>query len=509
MIDRFTNILRRKLTIDWAKDMGLLDMRNHSLGIGGVHSMPPPPSVVEGTATLKPRLIRIFIQEFFFVYPSNGVYDWVKMDAYMDAVHAMGGDIMASICIKPNALYPALDETIWMPNDIDEWQALIKAMAIRYSVDKPYVTYWAIANEMNIGEYGGCPYLITSPDDFFEYYKMTSAPIREALPPKIKVGGPSYAGIRGGAEYLARFVELCKQDNVPLDFVCYNMYSNNPGEHAAGARGMRDAIAKHNPDLEFYMTEFNIGISEDVSLEEKAFDPKRAAAQAASILTLHEDGALDGSFQYHIYDQFNDPGEFESFFSRSRYMAEHWNDIPHRLGLFDLDGKARPQFFMYKLLYEMSGQRVELDGTDRIIIGIASLSACDNVSLSKSGIASLSACGNEPFSKSVNVPFSKSGVTLTSKTSKALSVFLVNYAEKGAVDAVAQLQFVNAPVGVYRLNIYKIDNDAAAKMKAAAPDFPMRDLPPAESRIVYVHPDFHFDVFIPADSVMLIQLTKA
>ena len=30
----------------------------------------------------------------------DGSYDWSRLDVYMDAVHAMGGDIMASIRIK-------------------------------------------------------------------------------------------------------------------------------------------------------------------------------------------------------------------------------------------------------------------------------------------------------------------------------------------------------------------------------------------------------------------------
>ena len=344
MTDRFTDMLRHKLIIDWEEDLGPVDLRNHSTGIGGIHSMPAPLPVVEAIAGLKPRLIRIFLQEFFYIYPDHGVFDWSKMDAYMDAVHAMGADIMATICIKPKVLYPVVDETIWMPNDIKEWQDVIRALVSRYSKDKPYVTHWGITNEMNIGEYGGCPYLIKNPGDYFEYYKITSEPIREVLP-GVKVGGPHYAGIQDGPEYLARFVELCSQNNIKLDFTCYNMYSNDPVEHKNGARAIRDAVSKFNPDIELYITELNIGISEEVSLEEKAYDPKRAACLAATILEFHEDGALDGSFQYHTYDQWNDPREFAPFYAITRYMAHHWNDQPHRLGLLDLNGNTRPQYF--------------------------------------------------------------------------------------------------------------------------------------------------------------------
>ena len=466
MTDKFTDMLRRKLTVSWDKDEGPLDLRNHSAGIGGIHSMAPPQPVINAMAALKPRMIRIFLQEFFFIYPDHGVYDWTKLDAYMAAVHAMGGDIMATICIKPKVLYPELDPKIWMPNDVAEWQEIIRTLVLRYSKEKPYVTHWGISNEPNIGEFGGCPYQIESPDDMFEYYKITAAPIREALSdvPGIKVGGPHYAGARGGAEYLGRFVELCKLNNVPLDFTCYNMYSNDPYEHQSDARGMRDSIDKHMPGLPFYMTEFNIGIGEELTVEEKAFDAKRAACQAASILAFHEDGALDGTFQYHIYDQFNDPREFAPFYTITRYMAEHWNDRPHRCGLTDLDGKLRPQYYLYQLLYSLSGRRVALAGTERIYHGIASSSE------------------------------------------GTLSVFIANYGEKGTPDAVAQLRFEAAPAGVYRLNVYRIDKESAAEMKTAGIDNPPQHLTPTESRITYVHPDFRFDVYTPADSVTLVQL---
>jgi hypothetical protein len=120
MIDSFTDMLRRKVTVDWGKELGRLDMRCHAAGIGGIHSMPPPKPAADAMARLKPRLVRIFLQEFFYIYSGNAVYDWSKMDAYMEAVHSMGGDIMASICIKPKALYPEINESIWMPRDVSE-----------------------------------------------------------------------------------------------------------------------------------------------------------------------------------------------------------------------------------------------------------------------------------------------------------------------------------------------------------------------------------------------------
>ena len=459
MTNKFTNMLRRQLTVNWDKNSKPVDMKQHSLGIGGVHSMPAPKAIVKQTAMLKPRLVRIFLQEFFYVYESPGVYNWAKMDAYMDAVHAMGADIMASICLKPQALFPEINEKICLPNDTAQWQNLIRALVTRYSIDKPYVTHWAIANEVNIGEWGGCPYLIESPDDYFEYYKLTVAPIREVLP-DIKIGGPSYAG--GGedcAKYLARFVELCKKENVQVDFVTYNVYTDNPAGNAADGRAIRDALDEINPGVELFITEFNTFVFDDLSLEESAYDPRRSACQAACILALYDENCVTGTFQYHIYDQWCDPREFAPWYSRTRYMAEHWNDSAHRLGLMDLDGKPRPQYYLYRMLYALEGTQVEMLGTDELLRGI-------------------SCKGDDGW----------------------LSMFITNYDVHGGCDFVSQIRFENAPEGVYRLTVYRLDAETSARIKSSS------EFDPVESRVVYVHPDFHFDIFTPADSVTLIQL---
>lgn len=65
----------------------------------------------------------------------------------MDALARTGAKVVASIDIKPNILYPAINQAIWKPNNIEEWQNVIRQLVKRYSVDKPIVTYWEIGNE--------------------------------------------------------------------------------------------------------------------------------------------------------------------------------------------------------------------------------------------------------------------------------------------------------------------------------------------------------------------------
>ena len=208
------------IAVDLAADEGPLELWRHSIGHGGINPLPLPDRVVQGTAKLKPRLIRIFIQEFFQIYPEHGRFDWSRLDPYMDALARTGAKVVAAITIKPRPLFPTIDPAIWRPNDIAEWQRVIAALVRRYSVDKPIVTYWEIGNETDIGEQGGCPYLIPNASDYAAYYRMTSAPILATFP-EAKVGGPAVAN--GAGDLLPGFIDLCAREGIRLDFISWHL----------------------------------------------------------------------------------------------------------------------------------------------------------------------------------------------------------------------------------------------------------------------------------------------
>ena len=458
MKTKFSGMEKREVSVQFDKTQGALCYRNHSFGIGGINSLPIPARVVDGVKKLKPKMIRIFLQEFFFIYPDHYVFDWTKMDAYIKAVHETGADIMAHITIKPKPLYPIIDENIWMPTDVEEWQDIIEAMVKRYSVENKYVTHWAIANEINIGEWGGCPYRFDSPVDYFEYYKMTATAIAKASP-NVKIGGPAWAGAGDDVEeYFEKFFELVKEEGLPLDFISYNAYYDSPEEHLDAAKKFRGIVDKYDSKLGLYTTELNVRLVSDV--EETAYMGARAASLAATIMSFTNENILTGTFQYHIVDQHCDIDDFKQFFEKYRYMSEHWNDYPHRLGLFDWDGKPRPQYFMYDLLYKMSGERlyVSTDDTDNL-----------HIAASKT-------------------------------TDDAINVLICNFNPTKPTDLTTKIQLKGNPEGLYKLKTYRVDDEKRWDDNL--------QLCPIESRTIYMGEDFKFYVYTPAYSVVLVQLTS-
>jgi hypothetical protein len=442
------------VAVDLAAEEGPLELWRHSIGHGGINSLPLPDRVVQGTAKLKPRLVRIFIQEFFQIYPEHGRFDWSRLDPYMDALARTGAKVVAAITIKPKPLFPKIDQAVWRPNDVAEWQRVVAALVRRYSVDRRIVTYWEIGNETDIGEHGGCPYLIRNASDYAAYYRMTVEPILATFP-QAKVGGPAVAN--GSGELLPGFIDLCAKEGIRLDFISWHLYADDPRQHGRLADKYRTMLGTKFPDRrpEMLITEWNKGFDR-ISVEEQAFAPRRAAAAAAAILAM-TDAKVDGSFYYHLWDQVCYVEQFRPFFRDPGIMYRHWNEVPHRFGLFGVGQEVRPQYFVYQMLGRLEGRRVR------------ARSAADDLR------------------------------ALAAKDRDQSAVLLVNYGLSSSRDVVATVRFSGLTAGRKILTVWRIDGTRSWSAKEL-------ELLPTERREVDVLADFACQVTSPADSVSLVVL---
>jgi len=206
---------------------------------------------------------------------------------------------------------------------------------------------------------------------------------------------------------------------------------------------------------ELLVTEWNKGF-ERISVEEQAFAPRRAAAAAAAILAMTE-ARVDGSFYYHLWDQVCDPADFRPFFRRPEIMYHHWNEVPHRFGLFGVGQEVRPQYFVYLMLGRLTGRRVR----------------------ARSAAEDLRALAAQDRGRS--------------------SVLLVNYGLPASRDIVATVRFTGLTAGRKRLTVWRIDGARAWSAREL-------ELLPTERREVAVQANFACQVASPADSVSLVVL---
>jgi xylan 1,4-beta-xylosidase len=442
--------------IDTKSCLGPLETWRHTVGQGGINPFPLPERVIEGAVRLRPRLIRVFIQEFFAIYPAPGRFDWHRLDPYMDALARTGARVVAAITIKPKVLYPEIDHARWRPRDIGEWQHVISQLVRRYSVERPIVTHWEIGNEPDIGEDGGSPYLIRDPEAYGEYYTMTIRPILETFP-QAKVGGPASAAMH--AQPLPGLIEYCRRTETRLDFLSWHLYHNDPSLHAHQVRAARLLVAALPTQPELMVTEWstypaawNRG-SSSISNEEQAFDARRAAMVAATIIDMRGAG-LDYSFYYHLWDQVCYPADFAAFFSVRGVanMAHHWNEAPHRLGLFGVDGQVR--------------QMLSRLGDEEVMA----------------------------FSEHRDVR------VLAGRAAGHISALIVNHGIDEQRDHIAALRFANLLPGVKQLTVYRVDRDRRWSTETL-------ELEPVERRETYAHGELSCQVGLPANSVALVCLS--
>jgi hypothetical protein len=458
MVPDFSRMPSIPAIINAAEPIGPFEWWRHSVGQGGINHHPLPPRVVDAVRNLRPGLIRIFIQQFFDIYPRRGVFNWERLDPYMGALADTGAMVLASITIKPPPLYPSIDQKIWRPNDPAEWQNVISKLVKRYSVDRAIVSHWGIGNETDIGEHGGCPYLIPDPAEFSEYYALTAKPILETFP-KAKIGGPSASN--GRHALIAGLLDHCGRTGLPLDFISWNIYSNDPAAHADLAR-YNAAIARNavGTPPETMITEWNKCPSAwgnpPVSVEEQAFASQRAVAAAMILLSYIRAGA-SWTFYYHLWDQVAYEKEFAAFFKDPYLMVRHWNELPHRLGLFGVGGEVRPQYFVFWMLSHLGDELLYLSDENAALPMIAA------------------------------------------RSGESVAAMCINPAE----DRIVNCEFTGLRAGPHALAVYRIDNERRWNADTCEPI-------PVEQRVVDGSGGVaRFQVWAPGKSVVMVKLGKA
>src|SRR5258708_12286831 len=88
----------------------------------------------------------------------------------------------------------------------------------RYGIDEVAQWYFEVWNEPNIGFWGGKPYQST----YYELYDHTGRALKQGNA-RLRVGGPSTAQ----AAWAGNFIEHCRQNHVPVDFVSSHVYAND------------------------------------------------------------------------------------------------------------------------------------------------------------------------------------------------------------------------------------------------------------------------------------------
>jgi len=354
------------LVVDTAQSSGPIDLTRYALGQGGLSEQPMILERAEQIRQLHPRTIRLFVQEYFDLYPARHQYHWATLDRAIEAILATGAKPIMNLCFKPRVLYPQINHEIVEPSDYGEWEELICQLVKHCNQERNYgIEYWEVANEGDIGESGGCPYKFT-PQNYVCYYQHTVAAIRRA-DPQAKVGGPALAYFKsplGDA-----LIDSAGQGQTPLDFLSWHLYSNDPREFWKTIDYMQAKLAKYPnlKDVETLLDEWNMSLRNPVL--NPSFQP---AFILETTLGFYRKG-LSRSSYYHIRDYFVDAATFSRFMSArgTAFMAHWWNDMPQYDGLYDNQDRQRPAYYAFKLLSLIKGDQIPVAGTNSDLNALA------------------------------------------------------------------------------------------------------------------------------------------
>ena len=354
-----------RLRVDFSKPDGEWTMPALALGQGGLQSDPMIEPHIKELRQLRPRTIRLFLSEYYRIYPDRDTYDWTKLDRELQAVRATGARPVLALAMKPPVLYPEVDHFIVHPNDYEAWERLCEALA-RHCRERQFeVAAWEVGNEPDIGEMGGTPHYFKNADDYNRFYTHTVVGLLRG-DPHAQVGGPAVAS--ADSFLIEGLIEHCAAKNVPLHFLSWHLYSDSPRAHAGNIAKQRARLAKFPQlkNVKLFISEWNM------DLMHPNLAPGFQPSFVLETMRRFAEAKLDMAAYYHIRDCFVDPADFDWMSSGGRrFMAHWWNTMPQYSALFDHHGRVRPAWYAFRLLGQLEGPRYAVEGETGNIRAIA------------------------------------------------------------------------------------------------------------------------------------------
>ena len=161
--------------------------------------------------------------------------------------------------------------TCFPPKDNAKWARICEHIIRHYNEGwaNGYhfdIEYWEIWNEPE-----NPPMWQGTREEFFELYKVASKHLKTCFP-NLKIGGYGSCGFyavfeperdpfwHGFVEYFEKFLILCKENDLPLDFYSWHIYTNKISDVVASAEHVRKMLDKYGfKDTESHLNEWNFG----------------------------------------------------------------------------------------------------------------------------------------------------------------------------------------------------------------------------------------------------------
>lgn len=315
---------------------------------------------------LRPQVLRLFVQDYYNLLPAPGKYHFSTLDTSVDSILQTGATPLLCIVFKPKILFPRIDQNLTKPSSWAAWDKLVYNLVRHYKERNGGGWYWEVGNEWDAQSGGGTPYHMT-PAQYTRYYERTVAAIRRA-DPRARVGGPAQTTYKSAI--IPALLAFCDKNNIPLDFVSWHGYNNDPQWFRKSIDGIQEQLRKY-PSLHpaTVIDEWNMAmVPGDV-------DPRFQPAFIAETTFQMIEGGLDLSCYYQIRDYPFADDLFTKFYP-ARDVADleiSWDRRPIYYGLFDYENQVRPAYFVFRMLERLTGERVGLVSKSQTVHGLAAV----------------------------------------------------------------------------------------------------------------------------------------
>ena len=190
-------------------------------------------------------------------------YEFARTDRYLEGVRKTGAQIVYRLGETIEHEDPK--RFVHPPKDFNKWAQVCLGVIRHYNEAWANgfhhgIRYWEIWNEPE-----NQPACWTGTDEQFLSLYATAARTIKAEFPKLKVGGPAfgYTGtvkeehFRAGG-LVTNFLERCRHESLPLDFLSWHCYTDDPREIVIRARGMRKLLNSYGfTNTESHLNEWN------------------------------------------------------------------------------------------------------------------------------------------------------------------------------------------------------------------------------------------------------------
>jgi xylan 1,4-beta-xylosidase len=224
-------------------------------------------------------------------------YHFTQSDLYIKSITDLGINIIFRLGYSAEAKSPIRHNT--PPPSYDKWVAVVEHIVRHYNqgwANGPHanIKYWEIWNEPDLPDFWS-----GTPEQYYRLYEVTAMALKK-LDSSLYVGGPAVATDR---PFLDGFFQYAKQHKLPIDFVSWHIYTQNPDDVVARGEKMHSLMVQYGyADAQSILDEWNYGPSNwdtlfsDAEATRSYFDATQSsigAAFDAAVLISLQDAHVD------------------------------------------------------------------------------------------------------------------------------------------------------------------------------------------------------------------------